>query len=337
MRSWFIQHRAGNTPCKGILYLFFLMPLCNCSLHNSIGQDMDAHRRMIESLATISNTPVSVSVSNEFPLNQEGGHLQGIQSFSTKDENFAVVSGSSDSHAYYAAIVLGDHPKTTFINLMAKKPMKHAGGFQISDSYLAIGIEDNEARDRSVIHLYQLPESLYSATHPIAEISREGPYERSTAGCVAICTVRSQVLIVVGNWHTRQLDFYVGNHPIQKGQTLPLVSTITPSKADRSEWCDTSWSSYQNINLYHHDETLYLVGLASHQPDKNVVDLFALQGTTKGSFRLVKIATKLLNKHGSDFSLGGGVVFMDGQIHQILGCERNLGTRSNIYRYLQEQ
>lgn len=70
---------------------------------------------------------------------------------------------------------------------------------------MAIEIEDNHLKDKSKMHIYEInnPHS-----EPLQIIQRTGKAKRVTAGCVGIIEIENHILVVVGNWDTKHLDFY---------------------------------------------------------------------------------------------------------------------------------
>jgi len=307
---------------KKRLALFFVM-LVYLSLN---GQD-----QMIQSLGNLDEQHTSIAIANDLSFNQAGGHLQGIQVIAEDGHDIVIVSGSTNQAAYVATITLDTNPQVNTVFNLMEKPFKHAGGFQVSDHYLAVGIEDNEARDRSVVQIYDLTKIRESGPLLINEVSRFGAYERPTAGCVALAYHQDRWLCIVGNWHTKDLDFYT-SESFHRESSLDLVQTVTPRDSARSDWSNRQWLSYQNINLHAHDGVLYFIGFAKNDQGVNIADLFLIS-ERDGKYSLRKIFSKVFESNGCDFSLGTGAVFSQGKIKMIIGSDRNLTPVSNVYLF----
>lgn len=147
----------------------------------------------------LDSIPESIVYTNEEKVNNEGGHLQGVQLYSWRGQDYVVVTGSSSTYSYYGMIIINEKPHVVSVIKILEKPLKHAGGFQIFEDYLAVGIEDNEERTRSKVFLFNLGNPETPLKNPIAVINREGAYERATAGAVGLTRVEDTFLMVVGD------------------------------------------------------------------------------------------------------------------------------------------
>jgi len=292
------------------------------------------HEEISREIDQIASQPKILPLYHSHMVNHDGGHLQGIQIMRTEDGVFAFLSGSSSTYAYYA---IAEEQNGIFavqtIHEIDKSPFKHAGGFQIHGGYLAIGIEDNELRTRSYVAIFDISNPKTPLSVPLVKIKRSGLYERATAGCVGITEFRNQTLLVVGDWNTRHLDFYLGDLDTLEEEAFTLVSSLDLSAIDRSNWIDSTWLAYQNINLINNNDGLYLVGLTSNGEGHNVVDLYDLISVDIHSFHLKKITSNKLSNNGGDFLWGAGIEVHNGKIQAIVSCERNLRSKSNIYIY----
>lgn len=174
-----------------------------------------------------------------------GGHLQGIQYYSYGNKEYYVMSGSSSKEAFLLFMDKKSNRTQTKITLM-QNPMKHAGGLQIRDGYVAVGVEDNEKKDTSVVLVYPLehPKGL-EKIQPLT-IERRGVEKRYTAGCVAITRYGDEVIVAVGNWDTKQIDFYTS----AAGESLDFkyLCTIDPMNSVEKNIRD-EWLPYQSIQL----------------------------------------------------------------------------------------
>lgn len=142
-----------------------------------------------EQFHNLDSFPKSIAFTNDEPVNNEGGHLQGVQSYSRGGQEYAVVTGSSSTYSYYSIIKINENPHVVSVVKILEKPFKHAGGFQIFEDYLAVGIEDNEEKTRSKVYLLHLENPENPPENPIVAITREGAYERATAGAVGLTKV----------------------------------------------------------------------------------------------------------------------------------------------------
>ncbi|NND08735.1 MAG: hypothetical protein HKN87_20365 [Saprospiraceae bacterium] len=310
------------------IWLAVLMLLSiSCVHRQSDGIDV-----MVRSFQALSGNHSKISIANDIGPFPSGGHLQGVQFLQVKDQDLAVVSGSSDQVAYMASIQLEASPRVSSLIDLMEKPLKHAGGFQISDGYLSIGIEDNEARDTSVVQLYDIRNGLANATL-VNQMERSGPYERATAGCVGLTFYKNKWICIVGNWHTKDLDIYTTSSP-SIASTMHLTQTVTPMDSLRQDWWDDRWISYQNINLYTYNGRCYLLGFGQSEKGENIADLF-LFCADEGNHHLRKLYSRVFENNGCDFSLGTGAHFSDGKIENIVACDRHLSPVSNLYLFEQ--
>lgn len=176
------------------------------------------------------------------------------------------------------------------------KPFKHAGGFQIFQNYLAVGIEDNSKKDKSKVCIYDVSNPENPSLKPLAVIKREGAPLRSTAGCVGITKYKNKALIVVGDWDTKHLDFYSSAFEGFEKDEIKLIYSIDTDTISKKDWTDKNWYSYQNINLFTANKSeLFLIGLGQNNNNENIADLYALKSEKRNTFRLVKLATKTFN------------------------------------------
>lgn len=264
---------------------------------------------VVSSFKKMKEEPAVISVLNNLEINNNGGHIQGIQILPFKNEKFAVLTGSSDSYSYYLVIKLGDSNKVIFVNRLMDKPFKHAGGCQIWQNFLAVGIEDNGAKDQSKVCVYKISNPENPPVNPVAVIERKGEPYRSTAGCVGITKYNGNLLLAVGDWDTKHIDFYSCKSDRVENDEFKMISSIELANISREDWSDDSWSAYQNINLLTFNKNeLYLVGLGQNKRYKNVADLFRLTEYETGKFSLKKITSKRFNcNNENSFKAASGV------------------------------
>ncbi|WPP49067.1 hypothetical protein [Catalinimonas niigatensis] len=300
---------------KHSLFLFMALMLLQCNTEKaSVYREQTSGEAVPLAFNKIDTTAQVIAYTNPLEVNHQGGHLQGIQWMEKDERTYAVITGSSGTYSYYAVMRLGDENKVISINKILDKPYKHAGGFQIYDnSYMAIGVEDNEARNTSKVHIYKINDPEQPPREPVAVIERTGAYERATAGCVGIMMIDHKILLVVGDWNSRHLDFYL-SHALSsetKSLTFEKIYTIRVADTDREEWVNKEWLAYQNINLIRDQKNkLYLVGLARNEQQQDIADLFEIETKDLKTFRLIKVATRQFEAEGgTNFQWAAGVYY----------------------------
>jgi len=310
---------------KLILSILFILSIASC-----FGQ-ADSDEFMISKFTCIDEIPHVIIYANNNKVNNNGGHLQGAQLFQKDKSKYAILSGSSDSYAYLSVIKLDDKNEVISVNRLMDKPFKHAGGIQIFENYLAVGIEDNDQKDKSKVCIYDISDPENVPTKPIAIIEREGKPKRSTAGCIGITKYKNQALLAVGDWDTKNIDFYtcpfneIQNNAFKKRQSINI------EKSSKENWMDSNWYSYQNINLFTFSKDLYLIGLGQNEKNEDIADLYRLNEQSTNNFSLIKLATKTFkSKNESSFKAGAGMVFNETGEMQIISCGYNIENKSYL-------
>jgi hypothetical protein len=286
---------------------------------------------------TIKEKPEVIHLSKEKIDIPSGGHLQGIQSYS--DSEF-VITGSSGGIAYYLKAVVNNKARTGSIKSLetiARAPYRHAGGCQVYDQMLAVGVEDNIAKDKSDIMLIPLRAEKVDTTEPILISSRprsnqrsiahrSGTYKRSTAGATGfVRTKAGPYLVAVGDWDSRDIDFYQSGF---NAQTLfyPLPSFYAP---DSMKVC-----SYQSINLLPDTSgKVYLIGLGLDGTN-NRADLYEVIFHTKDTELKLISSRNFKCKSGASFRYAAGIgAERDGTLRIYTSC-RNAGAKTvmNIFK-----
>ena len=298
------------------------------------GQELISYPE-IATMKGIEKKPSLMEVSNKLEINNSGGHLQGIQLVNTNSGKHAVLTGSSDSYSYLLVIKLQEMNKVILLNKLMDKPFRHAGGFQIYNNIMAVGIEDNSAKDKSKICLYELTEPEKPLGKPLAIIERFGEPYRSTAGCVGITRFKDQVLIAAGDWDTKHIDFYSCNAENFRNGNFKLTFSIGTDTLSRLGWIEANWYPYQNINLFNFNERLFLLGFGQNKKNENIADLFSLEETSPGKFNLKKIEEETFRcEKGPDFKAGAGAeLSVTGKIN-IISCGYNIENQTflNFFR-----
>lgn len=117
------------------------------------------------------------------------------------------------------------------IDKLMTDPFRHAGGFQIFDHFLAIGIEDNHLRTSSKVKVYDVAaKNVWN--EPLYTIELQGSFEKPTAGAVGIAPYKKEMLLAVANWDCQNIDFYacpVSDFKSHKGSFEKIASTETNS------------------------------------------------------------------------------------------------------------
>lgn len=268
--------------------------------------------------------PQIIICQNELEVNNQGGHLQGVQLLVKDDVEYAIISGSSGTYAYYSVAKLGNHNEVLSVNILMQKPFKHAGGIQIYQDLMVVGIEDNAAKDKSKVCIYQIKNPEIPPVKPLVMIARKGEPLRSSAGCAGITEMGNRYLVVIGDWDTKRLDFYLSDehHLKQDINAFDKVFTIDTEKIDRSGWSDKAWHAYQNINLLKDaDGKLYLCGFGRNDQNENISDLFLVENDDLKEFRLKKLMSKTFNcKEGADFRSGAGIFLQPNGKLKVISC-----------------
>ena len=59
---------------------------------------------IISILDKIDSLPISISFKNSLKINNNGGHIQGIQYIKYEKNDYYILSGSSDSYSYFSIL-----------------------------------------------------------------------------------------------------------------------------------------------------------------------------------------------------------------------------------------
>ncbi len=320
-----ISKKTKKAEIKLALSILFTLIIATC-----FGQATN-DEIIVSKFKSISNNPTVIEFTNTKKINNIGGHLQGIQLFYNGKSKYAFLSGSSSSYAYFSVVKLGDKIQVISVNDLMNKPFKHAGGFQIYQNYLAVGIEDNQKKDKSKVCIYDISNPENPSVEPIAIIKREGKPKRSTAGCVGIAKYNDKALLAVGDWDTKNIDFYACKfNEIEKGG-FEKIQSINTDKILKEGWVDNNWHSYQNINLINFNNDLYLIGLGQNNAQEDIADIYRLNEKSPGNFNLIKLATKtFICKSESSFKAGAGVIWSETGEMQIISCGYNIENISHL-------
>ncbi len=318
---------------KMVLYYSISLLLVTMSIH---AQNKNKnHSEIIGLIDKISPIPRSVSFKNNLELNNHEGHLQGVQYYEYNQNGYYFLTGSSSSYSYYVVVKVMNKMSVISINKILKKPYKHAGGFQIYNNFMAIGVEDNKNKKISKVFIYPIynPEDSLKLSPKIIE--RNGVYKRVTAGCVSIIEIKDYVLVIVGDWDTKHLDFYrIRRENIFKDNyAFKKIYTVDSEKLNKSRWINKNWLNYQNINLFKDSlDNLYLFGMAVNDNNKNVLDLYNVETDGRSWFNLIKIYTReFVRNEEINFNLATGAYMSDKNRLKILSCGANIQETTKIY------
>jgi hypothetical protein len=264
------------------------------------------------------------SLRNDLPMPNQGGHVQGVQPYRHQGKGYLFFSGSSQNHSYLA---IADEEGKRFLstNKLLDEPLRHAGGLQIWEDLLAVGIEDNHRKDRSLVQVYRILDPVEPRLQLLKTVERQGAYKRYTSGCVALTEYEGDYLLLVGNWDTRNLDLYTlakgalddpGNH-------FQFADSLEVSTLMRHEWVEKAWYPYQNLNFYRDSAgKLHLAGMAlDESKGEEVLDLFAFSWSGDKMTLHKYHHQRLPRNPKSSFKWGGGI---SSDAAAVFACGKNI-------------
>ena len=265
---------------------------------------------------SIPAKPVSFSFKSKIKL-PTGGHLQGIVGSENQYRHHFLITGSSDSYSYYIKAESQGQGEDIEIIKIADSPFRHAGGCQYNLSWLFVGVEDNVAKNHSKV--LRLP--LYPTTVIDVVATRNNTYKRSTAGAVGATSIhdfytgRLRQLVAVGDWDTRNIDFYFGD------QYDGFDSVGTCVVPDNGNSC-----SYQSINLLQDTANhIYMIGMGK-QGRLSRADLYLVENYT-----LSLVSTRLFKTtHGCSFRYAAGIRLFDSNKLWIYTSQRKLKKNNKV-------
>jgi hypothetical protein len=254
-----------------------------------------------------------------------GGHLQGIQLRFDRAANrhLAFLSHDSSTVGY---LVIVEFPADlaaagrvlavpTFPSDGASPPLRHAGGIQLLDDVLVVGLEDNQQKTRSEVQFWSVadPHKLAHLKH--LTIRRAGGPKDMTAGAVGIANRKSDHLVAVANWDSRAIDFYASNGKPLANPDCRFSSLVRwqDDGADKHAWQpDQTFGRYQAVNLLADAaQQVFLVGFPAAA--EQFVDLFAVDVEQPPANILRKLTTKPMRLPGGNrFQFAGGIAPLPG-------------------------
>lgn len=285
-------------------------------------------KTMVDRLNEIKDKPEKIAISNQFAVNNEDGHIQGVQLFKHKKKDYYFFTGSSNDQSYLAIADIKTK-KIIAIDELLSGDFRHAGGFQIADDLLAVGIEDNIKVDKSKVQIYQIIDPKKGILKLLKTIERNGREKRYTAGCVAILKQRKNIIVAVGNWDTKDIDFYAipTKELKKKTSNFKLIYSFNTEQLNPSDWIEPTWNPYQSINFISNSKKeIYLLGTTGNDSTKvEFIDLFKVDAPDWKNIELQKVAFRKFSKpEGSTFKWGGGVYWNKKEGMNLFSTGRNI-------------
>jgi hypothetical protein len=293
------------------------------------------HASVLEAFGRVATTPTTL----RFPsggLDLGDGHLQGVGLI---DARRMVVSASGPRATLLRIdwpTQIGLGPARATWCVVGERPFDHAGGLQICDGIIAVGIEHAQSSEVWFIDA----EGMDPLRHLTLRRPSRGRGEggRWTAGAVGIVRNGPRLLLAVGSYDSDQIDFYrssVGDLRDPRCRFRRFKSWDKDA-SNRHAWVDRSWGSYQSLNLLEHQGRMYLAagcrcgGDGGQLGGADWLDLYAVHLARPSEHCLVKIARRRLRcTDGASLRWGGGVASLGGTLHAV-ATERSLRPRSTF-------
>ncbi|MGI9646422.1 MAG: hypothetical protein ACR2O6_14035 [Ilumatobacteraceae bacterium] len=277
----------------------------------------------------------------------DGGHLQGVGAV---DERTLALSASSKAEATVAFVEWADRigfGTGTSIGhvVVGDRTLHHAGGLQIADDVLAVGVEAGEVRSR-VVFLDVADANAPSLIDHLA-FERPGPGQapenkRWTAGAVGLTRRGHGYLLVVGSWDSAQLDFYEstggasdGGELRDPGCSFRHVSAWDSDGADRTGWKDGNYGAYQSVNLIMSTTGgVFFVAGNRNRSGEDWIDLFSVDLSDPAAPRVAKEDKRHLTcRDDASFRWAGGLV-VDGEDLHAIAAEKNLHSLTTVNAFI---
>jgi hypothetical protein len=213
--------------------------------------------------------------------------------------------------------------KTEQLISLMNAPYRHAGGIQVSAPYMIVGIEDNDTKTISKVCLYNYRNADLFRAKPTIIIDRKGEAKRKTSGATGIVAQDKGYLVVVGNWDSRNWDFYFMDPKTTEQKLLERFAA------------PDAWASYQSINLIRDEEAIYAIGF--YKKDLlNQADLILVTNLGKFEPIMKKVGTKTFTcTNEVDFGAAAGLqVDEEGKLH-IWATQRDALAQIEINKFSQ--
>jgi hypothetical protein len=295
-------------------------------------------RSVVDAFNSIQTVP-AVSAFDRGTTTLIGGHLQGVGRL---DQRTLAISASGTSHAevffvsWPERIGIGEGSIGDTL-VVGDAPLDHAGGLQIAEGVLAVGIEDDRAKDRSRVVFLDVGDATSVRTLHHLAINRPAAGQvpktrRWTAGAVGLARVGARAMVVVGSWDAAELDFYRATRRVlaDRGCTFEHVAEWARDDADTSTWVDDNWGKYQSLNLVASKSRLFVVGGNRNDDGEDWIDLYEVDLGQVPSRRLTKVAKRHMTcRDGASFRWSGGIV-ADGTVLHALATEKDLHDHTSV-------
>jgi len=274
----------------------------------------------VEKLSTRAQ-PLAFSFPNVGSL-PKGGHLQGVQLrfYPESKRHVAFISHDSQATAYLVAVEfpadLAGAGKVLHVHTLPSDgkspPLRHAGGFQMAGTVLAVGVEDNQQKLRAQVQFWDvaLPSDPRQLEH--LTIERLGVPKDQTAGAVALVERPDDFLLAVANWDSRAIDFYASTAKDLFDSKTRFEHRLrwTSAGADTKNWQpDGVFGAYQAVNLITDAQgKLFLLGTDSPTSGGDALDLYAVELDAPPARVLRKLLRKSFTRAAQGrFRFAGGV------------------------------
>jgi hypothetical protein len=277
---------------------------------------------------TLSVEAQSISIVVPAQPELTGGHLQGVQ----LHNETLIVSGSSRKFGYLGIFqLLGGQFKFIGIKKLAASPLNHAGGLQIAENWLAVGVEDPIGKRSSVIQLIDVSSFEKLSGPPVYTLERIGEFKRSTAGAVALLKRKNHFLLAVGSWDSTVIDFYTSNHtdPYAENFKFEPWTSWDSREAKRKDWTDREYNSYQSLQLTEDSTGVYITGFARNG-GANKADVFKLKTNSDPYNLMQKVATYSVQCKGDVTFRNGAGLSVFHELPSIVAVGHDLTPNTNV-------
>ena len=258
-----------------------------------------------EETLAIQSQLFEIEVPNQPDL--VGGHLQGAQIYN----GTLIVSGSSKKFGYLSIFqLLGGKFMFLGTKKLAQNPFNHAGGFQMANNWLAVGIEDPQGKRESIVQLIDVSSFETLSAPPAYTLKRKGEWKYSTAGAVGLLKRDDHFLLAVGSWDCTTIDFYRSNHlnPNADDFNFERWTTWDSREAIRKAWSSNSYGNYQNIQLTEDESGVYVTGFHRAKNGSDNADVFLMHSDADPYTLIQKVGTYSVQcSNDITFRNGGGL------------------------------
>jgi hypothetical protein len=258
---------------------------------------------LIVTCFTFGQNTGQITIKGNFTQLPQGGHLQGIQLYQSGGQNYIFVSGSSNDFAYYfvAKGISDTLYHLAYIRKMLNKPFKHAGGFQIAGHYLAVGVEDDDAKDSSKVLVYNISNPGISDTTTAAFFLRGGIFKESTAGAVGAMLKGDTLIAAIASWDAMTIDVV---HFYFDKTTKDIATQKHIAKWNMSS--NVGWNAYQSINLYWVDKSEILFVGTGAKNGEQIVDVYNIKPLANNNWQWIKTSSPAVDFTAQSLRYAGG-------------------------------